>query len=364
MKKRITVLKGDGIGPEIVNEAVKVLNTVGGLYGHVFEFDDVLMGGAAIDTYGVPVTDEGIERCKNCDAVLLGAVGGPKWDVIDPAKRPEKALLKVRSELGLFANLRPTKLFPQLKTASPLANAENIDLLIVRELTGGIYFGEHKTYSENGEAAASDLMIYRESEIERIGRVAFETARKRRGKVASVDKANVLDSSKLWRSVMHRLSSEYPDVEYRDILVDNAAMQLIKNPRDFDVIVTENMFGDILSDEASMLTGSIGMMPSASLSSGTLGMYEPIHGSAPDIAGTGTANPLGTILSAAMMLRYSLGMPAEADAIEAAVDDVLSSGARTADIDDGRPGNRRLTCREMGDAVCERLARRKDSENA
>lgn len=357
MEKYITVLKGDGIGPEIVDEALKVLDRIGALYGHTFHKTDVDIGGCSIDKFGVPITEEGLARCKNCDSVLLGAVGGPKWDVIDPALRPEKALLRVRSELGLFANLRPTKMFAQLKDASPLKNAGNIDLLIVRELTGGIYFGEHKTWEQNGETAASDLMFYTESEIERIGRVAFETARKRGGRLASVDKANVLDASKLWRRVMHRLAAEYPDVDYSDVLVDNAAMQLVKNPAQFDVIVTENMFGDILSDEASMLTGSIGMMPSASLSSGTLGMYEPIHGSAPDIAGQNIANPLGTILSAAMMLRYSFAMPAEADAIEAAVEAVLNDGWRTVDIAGGCDENKKVTCSRMGDLVCEKICR-------
>ena len=325
MKKKITVLKGDGIGPEIVDEALKVLDKIGGKYGHTFEKVFVDMGGCSIDKYGVPITDEGLEKCKNCDSVLLGAVGGPKWDTgVDPSKRPEKALLKVRSELGLFANLRPTKMF-------------------------------NKTFEVDGETAASDLMYYTEHEIERIGRVAFETARKRGKKVHSVDKANVLDSSKLWRKVMHRLAEEYSDVEYSDILVDNTAMQLIRNPGQFDVIVTENMFGDILSDEASMLTGSIGMMPSASLSSGTLGMYEPIHGSAPDIAGQNIANPLGTILSAAMMLRYSFDMIEEADAIEKAVDEVLTEGYRTVDIAGKDEGITKVSCSEMGDLVCSKI---------
>lgn len=357
MNKKITVLKGDGIGPEIVDEALKVLDKICEKYGHTFEKDYVDIGGCSIDKFGVPITEEGLERCKNCDSVLLGAVGGPKWDTIDPAKRPEKALLKVRSELGLFANLRPTKMFSQLKNASPLKDLnDGLDLMIVRELTGGIYFGEHKTFEKNGQAVATDLMLYSESEIERIGRVAFETARKRGKKVHSVDKANVLDSSKLWRKVMHRLAEEYSDVEYSDILVDNTAMQLVRNPSQFDVIVTENMFGDILSDEASMLTGSIGMMPSASLSSGTLGMYEPIHGSAPDIAGQNIANPLGTILSAAMMLRYSFDMPQEADDIEAAVDAVLNDGYRTADIAGKDTDVKKVACSEMGDLVCEKLA--------
>ena len=352
MNKKITVLKGDGIGPEIVDEALKVLDKVALKYGHTFEYTYVDMGGCSIDKFGVPITDEGIELCKKSDSVLLGAVGGPKWDTCDPAIRPEKGLLKVRAELGLFANLRPTKMFNQLAHACPLKDAGNIDLMIVRELTGGIYFGEHKTVGD----VATDIMLYSEAEVERIGRVGFETARKRGGKIASVDKANVLDSSKLWRKVMHKLAEEYTDVEYSDVLVDNCAMQLIRNPSQFDVIVTENMFGDILSDEASMLTGSIGMMPSASLSSGTLGMYEPIHGSAPDIAGQNIANPLGTILSAAMMLRYSFDMPTEADAIEKAVNDALDNGYRTVDILGDGEGVTRVSCSEMGDVVCKYLA--------
>lgn len=356
MNKKITVLPGDGIGPEIVNEAIKVLNKVADKYGHSFDYTYVDIGGCSIDKFGVPITDEGMEKCKNSDSVLLGAVGGPKWDNVDPSVRPEKALLAVRKELGLFANLRPTKLFPQLADASPLKQeivGGGIDLLIVRELTGGVYFGSRKTEEVNGEMVATDIMPYSESEIERIGRVGFETAMKRGKKLASVDKANVLDTSRLWRKTMHKLSDEYPEVEYSDILVDNTAMQLIKNPTQFDVLVTENMFGDILSDEASMLTGSIGMMPSASLSSGTLGMYEPIHGSAPDIAGMNIANPLGTILSAAMMLRYSFDMSAEADAIEAAVNKVLDDGYRTGDI--MQDGCNKVTCSEMGDLVAERI---------
>lgn len=356
MNKRITVLAGDGIGPEITAEAIKVLDRVGEKYGHKFEYTYVDIGGCSIDKYGVPITDEGMEACKSADSVLLGAVGGPKWDGCPAAIRPEKALLAVRKELGLFANLRPTKLFPQLAGASTLREETvggGIDLLIVRELTGGVYFGEKKTEQVGGELVATDIMTYSEHEIERIGRVAFETAMKRNRRIASVDKANVLETSRLWRRTMHRLAEEYPEVEYSDILVDNTAMQLIKNPTQFDVLVTENMFGDILSDEASMLTGSIGMMPSASLSSGTLGMYEPIHGSAPDIAGKNIANPLGTILSAAMMLRYSFGMVAEADDIESAVDGVLDAGYRTGDImsEGGRP----VKCSEMGDLVAERI---------
>ena len=321
-------------------------------YSHKFTYTEVDIGGCSIDKYGVPITKEGMEKCKSADSVLLGAVGGPKWDNVDPSIRPEKALLAVRSELGLFANLRPTKLFMQLADSSPLKPSivgNGIDLMIVRELTGGIYFGKRRTETVDGEKVATDEMTYSEHEIERIGRVAFETARKRSSRVASVDKANVLDSSRLWRAVMHRLAEEYTDVEYSDILVDNTAMQLIKNPSQFDVIVTENMFGDILSDEASMLTGSIGMMPSASLSEGTLGMYEPIHGSAPDIAGMDIANPIGTIMSCAMMLRYSFDMPREADAIEAAVNKALDDGYRTADI--YRDGFKKVKCSEMGSII-------------
>ena len=352
MEKNITVLPGDGIGPEIIREAVKVLDRIGGKFGHSFHYTYVDIGGCSIDKYGVPITEEGMELCKSADSVLLGAVGGPKWDDCPAEIRPEKALLGVRKALGLFANLRPTRLFPQLADTSPLKReivGDGIDLLIVRELTGGVYFGEHSTEEKDGELVATDIMPYSEHEIERIGRVAFETAMKRRKRLASVDKANVLDTSRLWRKVMHRLSEEYPEVEYSDVLVDNTAMQLIKNPTQFDVLVTENMFGDILSDEASMLTGSIGMMPSASLSEGTLGMYEPIHGSAPDIAGQNLANPLGTILSAAMMLRYSFDMAKEADVIEEAVNAVLDQGYRTGDI--LQEGCKKVSCSEMGDLV-------------
>ena len=349
MEKNIVLLKGDGIGPEIVNQAVKVLDAVAEKYGHKFNYTEVDIGGCSIDKFGVPITDEGMAKCKSADAVLLGAVGGPKWDNVDPSIRPEKALLAVRRELGLFANLRPTKLFPQLADSSPLKESivgGGIDLMIVRELTGGIYFGKRYTEVVDGEKIATDYMTYSEHEIERIGRVAFESALKRNKKLASVDKANVLDSSRLWRATMHRLAEEYTDVEYSDILVDNTAMQLIKNPTQFDVLVTENMFGDILSDEASMLTGSIGMMPSASLSEGTLGMYEPIHGSAPDIAGMDIANPIGTVMSAAMMLRYSFDMKEEADAIERSVNKALDDGYRTPDI--YKDGFNRVTCSEMG----------------
>ena len=352
MIKNITVLAGDGIGPEIVKEAIKVLDKIAEKYSHTFNYTHVDIGGCSIDKYGVPITDEGMAKCKSADSVLLGAVGGPNWDSCPPAIRPEKALLAVRKELGLFANLRPTKLFPQLADASPLKPSivgNGIDLLIVRELTGGVYFGKRTTEEVNGELVATDYMPYSEHEIERIGRVAFETAMKRNKKLASVDKANVLDTSRLWRKTMHRLADEYPEVEYSDILVDNTAMQLIKNPTQFDVLVTENMFGDILSDEASMLTGSIGMMPSASLSSTTLGMYEPIHGSAPDIAGMDIANPIGTILSVAMMLRYSFDMITEADNIESAVNTVLDMGYRTGDI--MSDGCTRLSCSQMGDVI-------------
>lgn len=356
MNKNITVLSGDGIGPEIIKEAIKVLDKIGEKFGHTFNYTYVDIGGCSIDKYGVPITDENMQKCKNSDSVLLGAVGGPKWDNCPANIRPEKALLAVRKELGLFANLRPTKLFPQLADASPLKQeiiGNGIDLLIIRELTGGVYFGEKKTETINGETTATDIMPYSEREIERIGKIAFETAMKRNKKLTSVDKANVLETSRLWRKVMHRLAKEYPEVEYNDILVDNTAMQLIKNPNQFDVLVTENMFGDILSDEASMLTGSIGMMPSASLSSTTLGMYEPIHGSAPDIAGQDIANPLGTILSVAMMLRYSFDMPKEADAIELAVNKTLNDGYRTVDI--MQKDKIKVGCSKMGDLVKDRI---------
>ncbi len=352
MEKNITLLKGDGIGPEIVDQAVKVLDAVAKKYNHTFHYTEVDIGGCSIDKFGLPITEDGMAKCKAADAVLLGAVGGPKWDSVDPSIRPEKALLAVRRELGLFANLRPTKLFLQLADSSPLKESivgQGIDLMIVRELTGGIYFGKRYTETVNGEKVATDEMTYSEHEIERIGRVAFESAKKRGSKLHSVDKANVLDSSRLWRATMHRLAAEYPEVEYSDILVDNTAMQLIKNPTQFDVVVTENMFGDILSDEASMLTGSIGMMPSASLSEGTLGMYEPIHGSAPDIAGMDIANPIGTVMSAAMLLRYSFDMKEEADAVEAAVNKALDDGYRTPDI--YKDGFTKVGCNQMGDIL-------------
>ena len=355
MNKNITVLKGDGIGPEIVDQAIKVLDVICEKYSHKFNYTEVDIGGCSIDKYGVPITEEGMAKCKAADSVLLGAVGGPKWDNVAPSVRPEKALLAVRSELGLFANLRPTKLFPQLADSSPLKPSivgNGIDLMIVRELTGGIYFGKRRTETVDGEKVATDEMTYSEHEVERIGRVAFESARKRSGSVASVDKANVLDSSRLWRAVMHKLAEEYPDVEYSDILVDNTAMQLIKNPAQFDVIVTENMFGDILSDEASQITGSIGMLPSASLGNTKRGLYEPIHGSAPDIAGQNKANPIATILSGAMMLLYAFGLTAESDAIVNAVDKVLSAGYRTADL---AHGGEALGTSQMTDKIIENL---------
>jgi len=335
MSYRIVLIPGDGIGPEIVDGAVKVLKAVGEKYGHDFQFETVLAGGCAIDAHGVPLPDETLQKCLASDSVLLGAVGGPKWDTLPGHLRPERALLGIRKELGLFANLRPAKLQKELAAASPLRAdiaAKGVDLLIVRELTGGMYFGPRgRGEGELGENAF-DTEIYSVGEIDRIGRVAFETARKRGKKICSIDKANVLESSRLWRETMHKLAAEYPDVVYSDMLVDNAAMQLIQNPSQFDVIVTSNLFGDILSDEASQLTGSIGLLASASLGEGTRGMYEPIHGSAPDIAGQGIANPIATILSAAMMLSLSFGLAAEAKAVEDAVAKVLASGARTKDI--------------------------------
>ena len=355
MIKNITLLKGDGIGPEIVDQAVKVLGAVAKKYGHEFNYTEVDIGGCSIDKFGVPITDEGMAKCLAADAVLLGAVGGPKWDNVDPSIRPEKALLAVRRELGLFANLRPTKLFPQLADSSPLKESivgNGIDLMIVRELTGGIYFGKRRTEVVNGEKVATDEMTYSEHEIERIGRVAFESALKRGKKLASVDKANVLDSSRLWRKIVHEMEKDYPEVKVSDMLVDNAAMQLVRNPAQFDVIVTTNMFGDILSDEASQITGSIGMLPSASLGDNTRGLYEPIHGSAPDIAGQNKANPIATILSASMMLLYSFNLKEEADNIVNAVDKVLNAGYRTADLSHGKEY---LTTVEITDKIIENL---------
>lgn len=358
MKYNIAVIAGDGIGPEIVAEAIKVLNTVGQLAGHGFEYKHVLMGGCAIDATGMPLPDETVEICKSADAVLLGAVGGPKWDTLPGHLRPEAGLLGIRSALGLYANLRPATLTPALADACPLKPSvvgEGFDMLIVRELTGGIYFGKRGRGTGEGGENAFDTELYSTKEIERIARVAFKAAQGRRKKVTSVDKANVLESSRLWREVVHRIAADYPDVELEDMLVDNAAMQLVRNPGRFDVMVTSNMFGDILSDEASMITGSIGMLPSASLGDGTRGLYEPIHGSAPDIAGRGVANPLATILSAAMLLRYSLGLAAEADAIERAVAKTLDDGLRTPDIAGSACDVKVVGTVDMGDAVAENL---------
>ncbi len=353
MGKHILILEGDGIGPEIVREARKVLDVVNTKFNLGLTFENELMGGCAIDVHGVPLADSTLERARQADAILLGAVGGPKWDKLDRSIRPEKGLLKIRSQLGLYANLRPALLYPQLVDASSLKPevVSGLDILIVRELAGGIYFGEPRGIRvlENGEREGYNTYKYSESEIIRIGRTAFEMARKRNRKVCSVDKANVLEATMLWREVMDRLHKEYPDVELSHMYVDNAAMQLVRAPKQFDVLVTGNMFGDILSDAAAMLTGSIGMLPSASLDKDGRGMYEPCHGSAPDIAGLGIANPLATILSVSMMLRYSLGYPAVADAIEVAVGKVLDQGFRTADI--YTDGTKKVSTAEMGDAV-------------
>ena len=357
--KHILILEGDGIGPEIVAEARKVLDCVNAKYNLGLTFENELMGGCAIDVHGVPLSDSTLERARQADAILLGAVGGPKWDKLDRAIRPEKGLLKIRSQLGLYANLRPALLYPQLVDASSLKPevVSGLDILIVRELAGGIYFGEPRGIRvlENGEREGYNTYKYSESEIVRIGRTAFEMARKRNRKVCSVDKANVLEATMLWREVMDSLASEYPDVELSHMYVDNAAMQLVRAPKQFDVIVTGNMFGDILSDAAAMLTGSIGMLPSASLDKDGRGMYEPCHGSAPDIAGQGIANPLATILSVSMMLRYSLSLPEIADVIEAAVGQVLDAGLRTADI--YTEGKTRVSTSDMGDAVVAVLSR-------
>ncbi|WP_337576473.1 3-isopropylmalate dehydrogenase [Fournierella sp.] len=356
MEKQIAVIRGDGIGPEIVDQALRVLDAVAAKYGHTFTYTDVDMGGIAIDKWGEPLPAAMLDKCLAADSVLLGAVGGPKWDGLPGDKRPEKGLLALRAGMGLYANNRPAKLWPQLAAASPLKPEiveKGIDFIVVRELIGGVYFGSHTTAECGGEQKATDVMSYAEHEIERIGRIAFETARKRRNKVTSVDKANVLDTSRLWRKVMHRLAEEYPDVEYADMLVDNTAMQIVKDPSQFDVVVTENMFGDILSDEASMITGSIGMIPSSSLGEGSRGLYEPIHGSAPDIAGQNKANPIGTILSAAMMLKYSFDLDEEAAAIEAAVNKALDAGLRTGDM--MAEGCTPVSCSEMGDAILKNL---------
>ncbi|WP_297276212.1 3-isopropylmalate dehydrogenase [uncultured Brachyspira sp.] len=358
MEKNIVVIKGDGVGPEVVGKAIDVLNRISEKYSHKFNLEYVDMGGCSIDKYGVPLTDENVEKCIKSDAVLLGSVGGPKWDKVDPDKRPERGLLKLRKEMNLYANIRPTKILKSLEYASPLKETickDMIDFIMVRELTGGVYFGEHKFETVNGVRQATDFMLYTETEIRRIGKVAFELARNLKRPLTSVDKANVLHTSKLWREVMNDLAKEYSDVEYNDMYVDNAAMQIASNPSQFGVIVTENMFGDILSDEASVISGSIGMAPSASLSDGNLGLYEPIHGSAPDIAGNDLANPIGTILSLAMMFRYSFGMNDEADDIDNAVIRAIDEGYRTRDI---MPKHnmmaylyKEVKCSEMGDII-------------
>ncbi|MBE6995737.1 MAG: 3-isopropylmalate dehydrogenase [Ruminococcaceae bacterium] len=356
MEKKIAIIRGDGIGPEIMTQAIAVLDAVAAKFGHTFTYEDAPMGGNAIDAFGVPLPESSLKTCLACDSTLLSAVGGPKWDAIDPAIRPEKGLLGLRAGMGLYANLRPAELIPQLKDACPLRSEivdRGINFIVIRELIGGAYFGEHKTWEENGEMAAHDVMAYKEHEIRRIARVGFETAMKRGRKLCSVDKANVLDSSKLWRKVVCEVAAEYPEVELRHMYVDAAAMQLVRDPSQFDVIVTENLFGDILSDEASQIVGSIGMLPSASLGDGACGLYEPIHGSAPDIAGQDLANPIGMILAAAMMLRYGLNMPDEAAAVETAVSRALEDGLRTGDIME--PGMQRVGCAAMGRAIVERI---------
>lgn len=340
MRRRVALIPGDGIGPEIVSAAAEVLRAAGDRFGHRFECEEYPAGGNAIDRFGVPLPEATLEGCKKCDAVLLGAVGGPQWEGLPGHLRPERALLGLRKGLGLFANLRPAKLLPALRDACPLREEKaqrGFDLLIVRELTGGLYFGPSGREGEGETLKAFDTEVYSVGEIRRIGRVAFEAALARRKSLVSVDKANVMESSRLWRETLHGLAGEYPDVALRDLLVDNAAMQLIHDPAQFDVVVTSNLFGDILSDEASQLTGSIGMLPSASLGADKRGLYEPIHGSAPDIAGKGLANPIATILSVAMMLDISFDMKEEAAAVEAAVEGALASGARTADIAGGGP---------------------------
>lgn len=358
MECRIALIPGDGIGPEIVREAKKVLDRVCEKYGHAFTYEELLLGGASIDAYGVPLTEETTEKAKAADAVLMGSIGGDAktspWYQLEPSKRPEAGLLGIRKALNLFANLRPAYLYQELKGACPLKEeiiGEGFDMVIVRELTGGLYFGERKTTEENGVRTAVDTLTYNEKEIRRIAVKAFEIAKKRRKQVTSIDKANVLDSSRLWRSVVEEVAKDYPDVTLSHMLVDNCAMQLVRDPGQFDVILTENMFGDILSDEASMVTGSIGMLSSASLNETKFGLYEPSHGSAPDIAGQNKANPIATILSAAMMLRYSLDMDKEADAVEAAVQKVLTDGYRTGDI--MADGCKIVGTEEMGDLIAQ-----------
>lgn len=352
MKKNIALVSGDGIGPEIIDVAKNVLEKIANCFNHQFNFINVDMGGIAIDKYGEPLPESELKKCLDSDSVLLGAVGGDKWNELPANLRPEKALLKLRRALGVYANNRPAKIWPQLASASPLKKSiveKGIDFIIVRELTGGIYFGEHKMEHDT----AMDVLKYSKDEIERICRIAFETAQKRNKKLCSVEKSNVLESSRLWKKTIHELSKDYPDVDLTDMLVDNCAMQIVKNPSQFDVIVTENMFGDILSDEASMITGSIGMIPSSSLGETTKGLYEPIHGSAPDIAGQDIANPLGTVLSAAMMLRYSFQMDKEAQAIENSVSDFLDDGFRTADIME--EGGILVSCSKCGKILLDKL---------
>ncbi len=350
MQAQIVLLPGDGIGPEIVEQAVRVLRAVGEKFGHTFAFDAQLLGGASIDACGVPLTDEALAACNAADAVLMGAVGGPKWDGVEPARRPEKGLLALRKGMGVFANLRPCTIHRQLAGACPLRPdilSEPIDILMLRELTGDIYFGKRSRSADR--AYATDEMAYSREEVSRLARIGFENAMKRRKRLCSVDKANVLECSRLWRETVQEMAKEYPEVDVTYMYVDNAAMQLILHPAQFDVMITGNLFGDILSDESAAIAGSLGMMPSASLGAGTRGLYEPIHGSAPDIAGKDLANPLGTILSAAMLLRHSLGLEAEAAAIENAVEKVLDAGYRTADI--WSEGCTKIGCAQMGEQV-------------
>jgi 3-isopropylmalate dehydrogenase len=360
MELKVGIIKGDGIGPEIVEEAMKVLDKVGEVYGHTYRYKELLLGGASIDVHGIPLTDETVAEAKSCDAVLMGSIGGDAkvspWYQLEPNRRPEAGLLKIRKELNLFANLRPAVLYDELKGACPLKEEiteGGFDMMIMRELTGGLYFGNRKTEEIDGVMTACDELTYNENEIRRIAKRAFEIAMKRRKKVISVDKANVLDSSRLWRKIVEEVAKEYPEVALEHMLVDNCAMQLVKDPKQFDVILTENMFGDILSDEASMVTGSIGMLASASLNDTKFGLYEPSGGSAPDIAGQGIANPIATILSAAMMLRFSLDQDKAADAIEAAVSQVLKDGYRTGDI--MSDGCTKVGTARMGDLICERI---------
>ena len=362
MSLKIGVIKGDGIGPEIVTEAMKVLDKTGDVFGFSCDYEQLLLGGASIDVHGVPLTDETVEKAKQCEAVLMGSIGGDAktspWYQLEPSKRPEAGLLAIRKALNLFANLRPAVLYEELKGACPLKEEiteGGFDLMIMRELTGGLYFGQRKTVEVDGVVTAIDDLTYNENEIRRIAKRGFDIARKRRKKVTSVDKANVLDSSRLWRKVVEEVAKDYPDVTLEHMLVDNCAMQLVRDPKQFDVVLTENMFGDILSDEASMVTGSIGMLASASLNETKFGLYEPSGGSAPDIAGKNIANPIATILSAAMMLRFSFDRDAEADAIEQAVTQVLKDGYRTGDI--MSEGKQQVSTSEMGDLICERISK-------